>query len=49
MIQNKYLELAGSLERVKLHSYERQGLDIIPTVHMGAAVTQMERFREFTV
>lgn len=24
-------------------SYERQGLDILPTVHMGAAVTQMER------
>ena len=23
--------------------YKRQGLDIVPTVHMGVAVTQMER------
>ena len=29
--------------RVDLRSYERQGLDIIPTVHMGPAVTEMER------
>lgn len=43
VIQNKYLEMVGSPERVDLRSYERQGLDIIPTVHMGPAVTQMER------
>ena len=43
VLQNKYLEMAGSLERVNLRSYERQGLDIAPTVHMGPAVTQMER------
>lgn len=42
-IQNKYLEEAGRPERVDLRSYERQGIDQIPTVHMGAAVTQMER------
>ena len=42
-IQNRYLELAGSPERVDLRSYERQGLDTVPTVHMGPAVTQMER------
>ena len=42
-IQNHYLELAGSPERVDLRSYERQGLDTVPTVHMGPAVTQMER------
>ena len=30
-------------ERVDLRSYERQGLDIIPTVHEGAAVQQMEK------
>ena len=41
--QNRYLELAGSDVRVDLRSYERQGLDVIPTVHMGPAVTQMER------
>ncbi len=41
--QNKYLELAGSPERVDMRSYERQGLDIFPTVHMGAAVSALER------
>lgn len=43
VIQNKYLELAGRPERVDMRSYERQGLDIIPTVHMGAAVCALER------
>ena len=43
VIQNKYLELAVSAERVDMRSYERQGLDIIPTVHMGAAVSALER------
>lgn len=43
VVQNKYLELAGSPERVDMRSYERQGLDIIPTVHMGAAVCALER------
>ena len=43
-IQNRYLELAGSPQRVDLRSYERQGLDTVPTVHMGPAVTQMERW-----
>ena len=43
LIQNKYLELAGSPERVDMRSYERQGLDVLPTVHMGAAVSALER------
>lgn len=43
VIQNRYLEMAGCPERVDLRSYERQGLDIAPTVHMGPAVTQMEK------
>lgn len=43
VVQNRYLEMVSSPERVDLRSYERQGLDILPTVHMGAAVTQMER------
>ena len=43
VIQNKYLELAGSPERVDMRSYERQGVDMIPTVHMGAAVCALER------
>ena len=43
VIQNKYLELAGSPERVDMRSYKRQGIDMIPTVHMGAAVCALER------
>lgn len=42
-VQNRYLEMVNSPVRVDLRSYEKQGLDIIPAVHMGAAVTQMER------
>ena len=40
---NHYLEAAERPERLDLRSYERQGLDVIPTVHMGPAVVQMER------
>ena len=40
---NRYLEAADRPERLDLRSYERQGLDVIPTVHMGPAVAQMER------
>ena len=40
---NRYLEAAERPERLDLRSYERQGLDVIPTVHMGPAVVQMER------
>ena len=43
VIQNRYLEANDRPERVDLRSYERQGLDIIPTVHEGAAVRQMEK------
>ncbi|MBE6659208.1 MAG: conjugal transfer protein [Ruminococcaceae bacterium] len=42
-VQNRYLEMVQSKERVDLRSYERQGVDTIPTVHMGPAVAQMER------
>lgn len=41
--QNRYLEAAGCPERISMKSYERQGVDQIPTVHMGPAVTAMER------
>lgn len=41
--QNKYLEANNRPERVALRSYEAQGIDQIPTVHMGPAVTAMER------
>ncbi|WP_287713915.1 MobQ family relaxase [Blautia sp.] len=40
---NRYLEVAGRPERLDLRSYERQGIDQIPTVHMGAAVSCMEK------
>ncbi|MCD7785739.1 MAG: MobA/MobL family protein [Oscillospiraceae bacterium] len=43
VIQNRYLEMQGRPERIDLRSYERQGIDVVPTVHMGPAVTQMER------
>ena len=43
VIQNRYLEANDRPERVDLRSYARQGFDIIPTVHEGAAVRQMEK------
>lgn len=41
--QNKYLAATGRSERVNMKSYARQGIDRIPTVHMGPAATAMER------
>ena len=43
VMQNAYLERAGRPERISMKSYERQGIDKIPTVHMGPAVTALER------
>ena len=43
VIENRYLEANDRPERVDLRSYARQGVDIIPTVHEGAAVRQMEK------
>ena len=43
VIQNRYLEANDRPERVDLRSYARQGLDIVPTVHEGVAVRQMEK------
>ena len=43
VIQNRYLEANDRPERVDLRSYARQGFDIVPTVHEGAAVRQMEQ------
>jgi ATP-dependent exoDNAse (exonuclease V) alpha subunit len=40
---NEALALKGIEERVDHRSYEREGIDQIPTVHMGVAVLQMER------
>ena len=40
---NRYLEAIGSPEHLDLRSYARQGIDKIPTVHMGPAVSYLER------
>lgn len=44
VLTNRYLEQNDRQERVDLRSFERQGITgQVPTVHMGPAVTQMER------
>lgn len=43
VIQNRYLEMANRPERVSMKSYERQGIEKVPTVHMGPAAAAMER------
>ena len=48
-ITNRYLEAAGRPERVDLRSFERQGIQQIPTVHLGPAAHQMEKRRVETV
>jgi len=42
-VTNRYLEQNGRPERVDLRSFERQGIDLAPTVHLGPAATQMEK------
>ena len=43
LVTNRYLEQNGRPERVDLRSFERQGIDLAPTIHLGPAVTQMEK------
>lgn len=40
---NAVLKQPGVEERVDHRSYERQGIEQIPTIHMGVAATQMEQ------
>ncbi len=40
---NRALEAAGRPERIDHRSYKRQDVDIIPSIHMGPAASQMER------
>jgi len=42
-ITNKYLESINHAERIDHRSYERQGIEQIPTVHLGVAAHQMEK------
>ena len=43
VLQNEYLERAGREEHVSMKSYERQGVDRIPTVHMGPSAVALEK------
>ena len=40
---NRALEQNNIVERIDHRSYERQGIEQIPTVHLGVAASQMER------
>ena len=42
-LANEFLERNNSPERIDHRSYERQGIDQIPTVHIGVAASQMEK------
>ena len=42
-ICNQYLARGNHAERIDHRSYERQGIDQIPTVHLGVAAFQMEK------
>ncbi len=46
---NEYLEKNNRLERIDMRSYERQGIDLVPTVHLGPAASEMERRGEETI
>ena len=43
VLQNQYLEAAGRPERVSLQTLDNQGIQQIPTVHLGPAVANLER------
>lgn len=40
---NRALEQNGHAERIDHRSYQRQGIDQIPTIHLGPAASQMEK------
>ena len=42
-ITNKYLEENNIQEKVDHRSYQRQGIEQIPTIHLGVPATQMEK------
>ena len=42
-LANEFLERNDCPERIDHRSYERQGIDQIPTVHIGVAASQMEK------
>ena len=42
-LANEFLEQNNCPERIDHRSYERQGIEQIPTVHVGVSATQMEK------
>ena len=49
VIVNEYLEKNNRPERLDMRSYERQGIDVVPVVHLGAAAHAMEKRGEETM
>ena len=43
IITNKYLEENSIQDKVDHRSYQRQGIEQIPTIHLGVSATQMEK------
>ena len=43
VMQNAALEQAGRMERVDMRSFERQGIELAPTVHLGPAAFALEK------
>ena len=43
VMQNAALEKAGREERIDMRSFERQGIELAPTVHLGPAASALER------
>lgn len=48
-ITNKHLEMAGREERICTDSNEKQGIDKIPTIHLGHASHEKEQRGERTI
>ena len=42
VMQNAALEQAGREERIDMRSFERQGIELAPTVHLGPAASALE-------
>ena len=43
IMQNAALEKAGREERIDMRSFERQGIELAPTVHLGPAASALEK------
>ena len=43
VMQNAALEKAGREERIDMRSFERQGIELAPTIHLGPAASALEK------